>query len=155
MTWFELLITLLMSTGIVVYLAEPLVRRFSGEPLELRQNPEAERLALQKDTLYVAIRDLDFDYHTGKVDDQDYVELRQSLEGEAIETLQALDAVDSLSALDHELEQEILALRLPTGSQLTDENATAVAQEACPHCQVILNGDENFCFACGQTLYPS
>ena len=111
MTWLELILTLLMTTGIVIYIAEPLVRRSLGESLRLPRNQAAEQLTLQKDTLYTAIRDLDFDYQTGKVDERDYTDLRQRLEGEAIETLQALDAVDPLAALDHDLEQQISRLR--------------------------------------------
>ena len=34
--------------------------------------------------LYGAIRDLDFDFQTGKVDQKDYAELRQQLEREAV-----------------------------------------------------------------------
>jgi len=74
-----------------------------GTPFLRRQRPCREEdtrasasagLLLQKDTLYTAIRDLEFDFQTGKVDRKDYVELRQQLEREAVQVLRLLDARD-------------------------------------------------------------
>jgi len=61
-------------------------------------------LLQQKDTLYTAIRDLEFDFQTGKVDQKDYVELRQQLEWEAVHVLRRLDALDACTPLDATLE---------------------------------------------------
>ncbi len=77
---------------------------------------DTERLLLQKEMLYGAIRDLDFDFQTGKVDQKDYAELRQQLEREAVQILRQLDAADPLVALDHEIEQQVLALRRHSAS---------------------------------------
>ncbi len=68
-------------------------------------------LLRQKDTLYTAIRDLVFDFQTGKVDQQDYVELRQQLEREAVQVLRLLDTSDPGAVLDAALEQHIARLR--------------------------------------------
>ena len=68
-------------------------------------------LLLQKETLYTAIRDVAFDFQTGKVDQQDYVELRQRLEREAIQVLRLLDTSAPGAALDAALEQHIARLR--------------------------------------------
>src|SRR5215510_6984657 len=77
-------------------------------------------LLLQKDTLYTAIRDLEFDLQTGKVDQKDYAELRQQLEREAVHVLRLLDALDPCTALDAALEQQIALLR---------QRPTAIARE--------------------------
>src|SRR5919198_220921 len=80
-----------------------------GAPFMHRQRPGREEdtaastsadLLLQKDTLYTAIHDLEFDFQTGKVDQQDYVELRQQLEREAVYVLRLLDALDPCTPLD-------------------------------------------------------
>ena len=68
-------------------------------------------LLQQKDTLYTAIRDLEFDFQTGKVDQKDYAELRQQLEWEAVQILRLLDASDPGAVLDAALEQHIARLR--------------------------------------------
>ena len=50
------------------------------------------------------MRDLAFDFQTGKVDQQDYTELRQQLAGEAVQVLRLLDASDPGAALEAVLE---------------------------------------------------
>jgi len=99
---------------------------------------------------YGAIRDLDFDFQTGKVDQKDYAELRQQLEREAVQILRQLDAADPLVALDHEIEQQVLALR--RHSILT---VRGPSREFCFGCGTPLENGENFCPCCGQALRRS
>ena len=107
-------------------------------------------MSLQKETLYTAIRDLEFDFHTGKVDQKDYTNLRQHLESEAVQILQQLDEVDPLAGLDGELERQILALR-----QHPLSKGAAVSTLLCPGCAATLQGHENFCPSCGRPLLPA
>jgi hypothetical protein len=145
----NMVIILLMGLGLVILVAEPLVR--PPAPWQSgNDEPELERLALQKETLYTAIRDLDFDYQTGKVDQGDYAELRQHLEGEALQVLRRLDEVDPLAGLDDELERQILAVR-----QSRSEAQVGAAAGVCPGCHSPLQGDENFCPACGRHLFSA
>ena len=97
--------------------------------------------------LYVAIRDLDFDFQTGKVDQKDYNELRQQLEREAVHILRQLDAVDPLVAFDNEVEQQVMILRRRHAS-----TAYGAGREMCARCHTYLENDENFCPSCGQTV---
>jgi hypothetical protein len=143
----DMLILIIMVAGLVIFVGEPLVRQQPAALPNAVQAQEVEQLSLHKEILYTAIRDLDFDYQTGKVDQQDYTTLRQQLEGEAIQALRALDAVDPLAALDNELERQIVALRHGMPSEAI--GATVIA---CPQCGVRLQGDEHFCAACGQAL---
>jgi hypothetical protein len=145
----DTVIIALMTLGLVILVAEPLVRP-SAPWQSGNDEPEIERLALQKETLYTAIRDLDFDYQTDKVDQGDYAELRQHLEDEALQVLRRLDEVDPLASLDDELERQILAVR-----QSQREVDTGAAASACPGCQSPLQGDENFCPACGRHLFSA
>lgn len=151
----DLIIMVLIAAGLVIFIGEPLVRRHTHETLDSAQDQEVEQLTLQKETLYTAIRDLDFDYHTGKVDEQDFTELRSRLENEAIDLLRALDEVDPLASLDDELERQIAALR-QTPSATADGALNGLsAPSACTHCGTPLQGDENFCAACGHALRAS
>ncbi len=148
MNLLDIVILVLMAVGIVVFLGEPLVRPDTAQAPDV-QADEGEVLLLHKDMLYTAIRDLDFDYHTGKVDEQDYIELRQSLEDEAIATLRQLDTVDPLAALDNEIECQIAALRQ---GELGEGSGEKTMPETCHGCGATLQGDENFCAFCGQPL---
>lgn len=141
----DLVVILLMAVGIIVFVGEPLVRWQIPEPLQSGRGREVEQLTLQKETLYTAIHDLDFDFQTGKVDQQDYTELRRDLEEEAIQTLRQLDAVDPFTVLDEELERQIAALRQ---SSLQHSTLPGV----CHGCGARSQDGENFCAYCGQPL---
>ena len=150
----DLIIMVLIAVGLVIFIGEPLVRRHLHETPDGAQNQEVEQLTLQKETLYTAIRDLDFDYHTGKVDEQDFTELRSRLENEAIAILRDLDKIDPFAGLDDELERQIAALRQTPSATVAALNDLS-APTACTRCGTPLQGDENFCAACGHTLRVS
>jgi hypothetical protein len=137
----------LMALGLVVFVGEPLVRKTRSQGLPDVQEPESERLTLQKEVLYTAIRDLDFDFHMHKVDRQDYTELRQQLEREAVQVLRQIDAVDPLAQLDDVLERQIAAFR-----QQQMPTPASSDSEVCVHCRARLQGGESFCPTCGQRL---
>lgn len=141
-------VILFMALGLVILVAEPLLRSTPPTRPVDDDEPEVERLALHKETLYTAIHDLDFDYQTGKVDQRDYAELRQHLEDEALQVLRRLDEVDPLASFDDELERQIASLR-----QQRVETHAGAAAGTCPACQSPLQGDEHFCPTCGQHLF--
>jgi hypothetical protein len=145
MTAIDIAVICLMAICLVVAVGEPLARRRAYSVRGAEGDNDTERLLLQKEMLYGAIRDLDFDFQTGKVDQKDYAELRQQLEGEAVQVLRQLDAGDALVALDHEIEQQVLALRRHSGSTVCGSQ-----RESCSGCGTPLDDGENFCPDCGQ-----
>ncbi len=59
-----------------------------------------------------SIRDLDFDYDTGKVSDDVYIEQRKMLLGRSVSVLMQLDQAEAtLARIDDEIEAEIAAFR--------------------------------------------
>ncbi|MDH3602473.1 MAG: zinc ribbon domain-containing protein [Candidatus Tectomicrobia bacterium] len=151
----DLIILVLIAAGLVIFIGEPLVRRHPHETLDSAQDREVDQLTLQKETLYMAIRDLDFDYHTGKVDEQDFTELRSRLENEAIAILRDLDKIDPFAGLDDELECQIAALRQTRSATAVAALSDLSAPSVCTHCGTPLQGDENFCAVCGHSLRVS
>ena len=139
---FDMVVLLLLAAALVVFIGEPLLgqRRLQQQGDATPRTQEIERLNLHKEGLYTAIQDLDFDYQTGKVDQRDYTALREQLEGEAIDTLRALDDVDPLAALDEALEQQIARLRA----------ASSEASSSCANCGADGPEDAGFCAVCGQ-----
>jgi hypothetical protein len=149
-TVIDLVVICLMAMCVVIGVGEPLARRWSYKGHAQESDDDTERLLLQKEMLYGAIRDLDFDFQTGKVDQKDYTELRQQLEREALQILRQLDAADPLVALDHEIEQHVLTLRRHRASTVCGSR-----REACFDCGAPLENGENFCPSCGQALRRS
>lgn len=145
----DVIVIVFMAIGLVVWVGEPLVRRGRmREAAADAQSDAIERLTLQKETLYTAIRDLDFDHQTGKVDAEDHAVLRRQMEEEAADILRQLDLADPLADLDLVAEQQILAYR-------QKEDAAAVSEDACPACGTGLAADPTYCPICGQLLKPT
>jgi len=79
MTAIDIAVICLMAICLVVGVGEPLARRRLYSMRGAEGDNDTERLLLQKEMLYGAIRDLDFDFQTGKVDQKDYANSVNSL----------------------------------------------------------------------------
>jgi len=145
----DVVVIVFMAIGLAVWVGEPLVRRHrTRETAADAQGDAIERLTLQKETLYTAIRDLDFDHQTGKVDAEDHAVLRRQMEEEAADILRQLDLADPLSDLDLAAEQQILAYR-------QNADAATASKATCPACGTGLAADPAYCPICGQLLKPT
>ena len=96
MTAFALALGALLAVAAVVVVALPFLRE--PEPVDDRLGTlspaERERLALaeERDQALAALKELELDHRTGKVNDEDYRALVGPLRRRAAETLRALDA---------------------------------------------------------------
>jgi hypothetical protein len=102
----ELILGALIAVAAVVIVALPFLRD-TGEP-ELIDDPGSERILLlieERDHALAALKELEFDHRTGKVDDADYRSSVGPLRRAAAEALQALDAAKA-SAQDDLRQQE-------------------------------------------------
>jgi|GEM_PF-1125273 len=145
MAVIDIAVICLLAICVVLGLGEPFVRRDGGDTSEPAQDGERERLLLHKEMVYGAIRDLDFDFQTSKVDQADYTELRQQLEDEAVQILRKLDTVDPQWMFENAVEQHIRALRNPAA-------CPGETTACCPGCGASSGHDGNFCAFCGQAL---
>ena len=103
----ELILGALIAVTAVVIVALPFLRD-TGEP-ELIDDPGSEKILLlieDRDHALAALKELEFDHRTGKVDDADYRASVGPLRRAAAEALQALDAAKAVSAQEDLPEQE-------------------------------------------------
>ena len=146
----DIAVIVIMAVGLVVWVGEPLVRgRRVRDAAEDARSDAIERLMLHKETIYTAIRDLDFDHQTGKVEAEDHAELRREMEEEAAVVLRELDLADPSADIDFAAEQHILAYRQK------EDAATVVSEPTCPACGTGLAADAACCPICGQDLKPT
>ena len=104
----ELVLGALIAVAAVVIVALPFLRD-NGEP-ELIDDPGSEKLLLlieERDHALAALKELEFDHRTGKVDDADYRSSVGPLRRAAAEALQALDAAKA-QAEEHRSAEEDL-----------------------------------------------
>ncbi len=127
--------------------------RRSGRSGENR-HPAQPSVAPQQEyqALVAAIRDLDFDYRTGVLTEEDYRPLRDALALRAASLLQELDhRPRQESDLDAQIEAMVSALRSqrPRAALVHSEDVGATN---CPACGGRVQAGDRFCAHCGTAL---
>lgn len=134
----------LLTTAVVLFVIRPLFA--SDGRIRERSRREGRRRGMLEDRerIYAAIQELDFDYRMGKVEEADYRQTRARYENDAITLLKALDKSGSRTeTIAKRIEAEIAALRKKRSSR------------TCPDCDAILPTDARFCPGCGVSISRS
>lgn len=123
----------------IPFIANPLLNKKGKKAIAVSKQPVL--IANQYDNALLALRDLDFDYHTGKLTEEDYAALRADL---LVRAAQERDAkTKQENDLDALLENTILAHK-------KIKSLTRV----CGQCGASQSLENQFCSACGSTLNP-
>jgi len=85
------LVGLAIAVIVVAYIAQPLVIKTHVKTAA--QESPRDKLLAERDTLYTTIRDLDFDFQTGKLLEADYRVMRDKYTARGVEILKGLDAL--------------------------------------------------------------
>lgn len=105
-----LIIALVLSLAALAWVVWPLLNR-APAPL-LVEDDRLATLIGRKEAVMTAIKDLEFDYHVGKLDDEDYQRYDQRLRRQAIVLIQQIEQVAPQSTgMDVKLETEIMQRR--------------------------------------------
>lgn len=96
--------------------------------------------AERRDAAIEALRDLELEYRTGKLREDEYQATRARLERAAID---ARDAAAGNAAATG-----------PAKAPAPEPRKPAASPRPCPECDVSLTGDEAFCPTCGIDLTP-
>ncbi|MGM0555688.1 MAG: zinc ribbon domain-containing protein [Myxococcota bacterium] len=133
-----------------------------------------EELVAQRAYLLKSLRELQLDYDTGKIPDDDYEQTRKKLELEAVTVLRELDEVHGgrgwQQAIDEELSERIQGIRqrgseestgtleakIEAGSDEPVSDDVEAAPEGheldCPECGKSMEVDARFCSQCGHAF---
>jgi hypothetical protein len=98
-----LLVLAALVLAALLFVGYPLVReREPGDSVPTLSGEQREVIALhdRRDTAYAALRELELEHRTGKLDDRDYALAREALRGAAIETLRRLEQLEAAGAID-------------------------------------------------------
>jgi len=91
-----LLASILVVLGCIAFVAAPLLR---GTAAPLTDGPdlaaELRELYALRDVTYETIRDLDFDFHSGKIDASDYRELMARYKLDALDAVRRIEAAEA------------------------------------------------------------
>ncbi len=133
----------LIVVGVALFVAAPLFETATaGGPGDA--DSERSRLEHERALAVQALRDLEFDHEMRKLSEQDWSELRQTLEARALRAMAALEKLDQAAA-DRGLRARKRPVRIadaPTGGR----------PRFCPECGQPLTAGANFCGQCGGAL---
>lgn len=115
----------------------------------------------QRETILSALRDLDFDFKTGKISEEDYTPLRTRLMAEAAQCIEAEEKEEErLEALiqNRRAAQQQGAkcthcdAPVEAGQRFCSKCGSAVNNESCPSCGKKIRAGDLFCSSCGNKI---
>jgi RNA polymerase subunit RPABC4/transcription elongation factor Spt4 len=149
----------LLLLGGVAFIAYPL---FAGRQQRLSQKSRKverrEALLQEKQAVYAAIKDLDFEYKTGKLSDEDYTALRESYRARALNLLKQIDEPEQASTsaaapADEVADAESHPKQQKDTSILTDASVSTKTEALyCVQCGQSNPQGSKFCSECGTPL---
>lgn len=129
----------LLVGAVVFFVLQPLLTG-RGSSLVRAEDEMTEAEARRRVTL-LALRDVEYDFHTGKLDEADYRDLRKDLSAEALHALEEVERESASRDAVPDLEAEIARVREGLREGLT-----------CAVCGHTNREGSRFCSACGGEL---
>ncbi|MFQ6046321.1 MAG: zinc ribbon domain-containing protein [Gemmatimonadales bacterium] len=113
---------------------------------------EQARLLREKEGIYAAIKDLQFEYRTGKLSEEDYAQLQKGYRAKALTVIKELDERTSVS--EPELPRcPACGHANPLISNFCEACGERLGGEiVCPGCHTRRIAGDRFCRACGRRL---
>lgn len=131
----------LVTAAILLFILQPVVRGLHAS-LE-REDDELTETEARKRVALLALRDVEYDFLAGKLDEEDYRALKSELTAEALAALEADEAArgEGGEASDPDLEAEIARIRAGLKNGVV-----------CGECGYTNDEGSRFCSSCGQAL---
>ena len=138
-----IVVEILIFVSAMFFVGYPIFKRQEAR-VKTQENEALGELIHKKEAVYISIKDLDFDYRTGKLSEDDYKELKERYELEALHILKDID--DS--------EREKTTADKTIARQVASESAEPTDKDFifCPKCGTKAKMGDSFCFKCGAKL---
>lgn len=89
-----LLVLALLFASMVLYVSYPLLREEEESETPAMTLSKRQLLTVKKQELVSSLKDVEMDYRMQKLSEEDYGRLKAEFEGQAIEVLRELDAIE-------------------------------------------------------------
>jgi hypothetical protein len=178
MELLQAILIALLAAGAIGAVIWPILRPARNQAAAAPADLTLDELTAKRDAALRAVKDLEFDFQTGKVAREDYPIYEQTLKEQAIAAIQAVDDYQNhqrqadrarRTELDVALEGDIAALRRtpsqaipdagsnghPAGMSSAPGPAAVPAPHFCPQCGRPAQGGDRFCAHCGAALVPA
>lgn len=135
----------ILGVGCAALVIWPLVSRDRGVSTVQERDLVADELAEEKEKLLVALKEIEFDHHTGKLSDEDFHKLDSDYRTRALETLRRLEGLGLVS------ESDPLAI-VEADVRRALQGRTPSGPPSCLGCGERLTSASRFCSNCGQPV---
>lgn len=151
-----IVIQVALALILVGFVAYPLLKEQLGEEESLDLPEDVEELYRRKDTTYSALKELEFDFKTGKLSEGDFHELDARYRADALEILASIDAREK-GVNDTSGARRARAQRKSPRAAAAEPAASVAAPSfaepfACTACGRVNREDARFCAGCGDEL---
>lgn len=141
--------------GIALFIVSLPFRKKEGK--EIGKSNAAASEEGRREEVLLALRDLEFDYKTGKVSEEDYKPLHAQLLAEAAKYIEAEKEEDQqLEALIQKRRRSTTILKcescgapMETGQKFCSKCGEASKSVSCPSCGKKIHAGDLFCASCG------
>ena len=151
-TVIEVVIALIL-VGFVAY---PLLKEQTGEEESLDLPEDVEELYRRKETTYSALKELEFDFKTGKLSEGDFHELDARYRADALEILASIDAREkgvSYTPSARRAKPQRKTERVAAAEPAVSAASASFAEPfTCAACGRVNREDARFCAGCGDEL---
>jgi predicted nucleic acid-binding Zn ribbon protein len=154
----SILFGLLLFTGSIAYVILPF--RQTRQKTVTTSKGMTQQVG-KREVVLAALRDLDFDFKTGKVSEEDYQPVRNQLMAEAAQYLEQeqkeAERLEALIQSRRKAQQEDTKCGhcdapVRAGQRFCSKCGSAVNNESCPSCGKNIKADDLFCPSCGNGL---
>lgn len=158
-----LVIGIVVALGAVALVLGPIVWPEPVRPAAAPEEPEDDPREHRKDLALAALKEIEFDRATGKLDDADYERMKASYTAEALEAIRAVDAAVAPVPAEPALAKRQVPAAVGAGA--AEEPAPAAdpvealiaakrraakgGRRFCGECGAELEGAGKFCVECG------
>jgi zinc ribbon protein len=155
---------ILIVAAVALFVAAPLSGGFPRRRSATSRELDRERLEHERGFAVQGLRELEFDHEMGKLDEDDYRELKRSLEDRALAAMSALECLRGPARAAAPMRLATRAARpgsaaaaaspppLRTSASSATTAVAAPSVKFCPQCGVPVGPGHNFCAACGTSL---
>lgn len=154
----SIIIGLLLFGGSVAYVSLPFRQKVLNNMNSANANTQQKG---QREAILAALRDLDFDFKTGKVGEEDYQPLRTQLLAEAALYIEAEkkedEQLEAMIRARRNVQQQGLKCQhcespVEAGQHFCSKCGSAVNNELCPSCGKKIQAGDLFCSSCGNKI---